>query len=61
MAIEGLKKSDVGRKVVYSKGKKWEETGQIRSWNKRVIFVRFDGRNNSQAVNPRDLEFIYDR
>lgn len=61
MAIQGLSQADVGRRVIYAKGKKWMEKGQIRSWNKRVVFVRFDGRINCQATNPRDLEFDMNR
>jgi len=62
--IAGLKKEDVGLWVIYNSGHH-QETGKIKSWNDKWIFVVFKcggDWNRFQnytgcATNPHDLKF----
>ena len=52
--------SDIGRRVIYigntyPGGK--PEYGAITSFNGVNVFVRYDGKNSSQATSPEDLEW----
>ncbi len=63
--IKDLKKSDVGKYVIYNKLRE-NERCRIKSWNDDYIFVVYkcnnDWRNyqnyTGQATDPKDLEFV---
>ena len=61
MKLEELKKSDVGRKVVYTPfvdcDPSLKEEGVITSWNDTFIFVRYGDEVHSKATTPSDIEF----
>lgn len=64
--IGNLKESDVGRWVQYVPGHGPRETGRIKSWNTKYIFVVYNCARDWQnyrnytaaATKPEDLEFI---
>lgn len=53
-------KADIGRGVVYT-GNRYPggqtESGVITSFNKYVVFVRYDGERHSKATDRGDLEW----
>ena len=61
--INKLKKSDIGKKVVYTNGVGEQEPGIIKSWNDKWIFVVYHCDNNwenyqnytAASTNPNDL------
>lgn len=52
---------DIGRKVVYT-GNRYPggelEEGVITSFNHANVFVRYGAKNNSEATNRLDLEWV---
>jgi hypothetical protein len=54
--ISKLTEKDKGREVVFDSGRKIE-FGTISSWNERFVFVKYNGRQQSQATRPEDLRF----
>jgi hypothetical protein len=52
-----LTDEDRGREVVFESQGSYREFGIISSWNERFIFVKYDGRQQSQATRPEDLRF----
>jgi hypothetical protein len=59
--IAKLTEEDKGREVVFdSRGMK-REFGIISSWNKRFIFVKYNGSQQSQATMPEDLRFSIEK
>lgn len=58
-----ISQAKIGQVVVYNKSFGDEESGQVSSWNKTYIFVKFENQLNnlgwddvtSQACNPHDL------
>ncbi len=65
MDIQALTKQDIGRYVRYKPSVGSEETGRIKSWNKKWIFVVYKCDNNWNhfrdytgcATKPEDLTF----
>jgi hypothetical protein len=54
--ISKLKEKDKGREVIFElRGSR--EFGIISSWNKRFIFVKYNGSRQSHATMPEDLRF----
>jgi hypothetical protein len=51
----------VGSLVVYRREYCAPEEGVITSVNDQYVFVRYGSQQTSQATDPRDLEFTYDR
>ena len=47
----------MGREVVFDLQGSKREFGIISSWNERFIFVKYNGRQQSQATKPEDLRF----
>ena len=56
--IKNLTDSDKGRRVVYTDGCGDKEYGKISSHNDTFIHVLYDGKNNTQATSPKDLDFV---
>ena len=56
IAIDQLTDADIGRNVVYRAFNDHCEVGQLTSWNKTFIFVRFLG-PNGEACCPEDVSF----
>ena len=50
-------KDDIGRKVFYSDFKGDLEHGVISSFNDDYIFVKYEGRYNTQATSREDLSW----
>jgi len=58
--INDLEPLDVGRSVIYHSFEK-EESGRIKSWNTKFIFVEFPPRTygRGEACDPNDLDFMF--
>lgn len=56
--IKKLTVADIGRKVEYRRDFCRDETGELTSWNEKVIFVRFKG-PGGEACEPEDVSFTF--
>jgi hypothetical protein len=55
--ISKLTENDRGREVVFDSQGPEMEFGIISSWNKRFIFVKYNGSQQSQATAPGALRW----
>lgn len=52
--------ADIGRLVKYQGGHPDDkDEGVITSFNEKNVFVRYRGKEQSQATNPRDLTWTH--
>ncbi len=62
MARINVSDADIGRAVLYT-GNRYpggvKERGVITSFNEHVVFVRYDGKQTSQATSYEDLEWEF--
>lgn len=54
--IQKLTQADIGRNVIYKADNAPVEVGQLSSWNRTFIFVRFRG-PDGEACLPEDVSF----
>lgn len=68
MRIGTLQQSDVGRKIIITKGQYKDETGILKTWNPLYVFVVIGKQKKgltlrempSIAIEPKYIDFIMD-
>lgn len=57
IGVKRLEESDINRRVAFL-SKKGIQTGIIKNWNNKFIFMIYDGSKKEVATRPLDLKFI---